>query len=175
MPFPFKKLNFFCIATVMLFINSSSFAQQLEFKDFTLGILQSIAYTTTYNDFVEFEREKKIEITRTKNSDSTESVRFSLSGKEIKILYSKDQKLIYATTTIERYDENNKTFEQLEEKNFEVTDNIVTKADAFGPMTRYFNKAGYPYEFAIYYVGHTNTNEVYIFNKEFGTFANFRK
>ncbi len=169
-----NKIKTLVLTIAAFIISSSGFAQQIEFKDMTLGIIQSIAYTTTYDDIISLGDSKKTELTKKTNTDKTESLDFKIGDREISLRYSKDKKFIYAMSSYNRYSEDNKTVEQLLENNFERTHNMKTDSDAFGPVTWYYNKSGYPYEFAIYIPGYTNTNDVYIFNKEFGTFEKFK-
>lgn len=169
-----KSRNLFLIVAIFL-TSSYSFSQKLQFRDITLSILQSIPYTTTYSDIIALGESKKIELTKKTNKDKTESLNFKMGARDITILYSKDKKFIYAMTTADQESEDYKTTQQLTENNFERTHNMKTKGDAFGDVTWYYNKVSYPYEFAIYVPVYGNMNDVYIFNKEFGSFEKFKQ
>ncbi|MGQ3089180.1 hypothetical protein, partial [Flavobacterium sp.] len=153
-------------------LSTYGFAQdQISFNEMSLSIIQSIAFTSTYDDMIELETSKKLDIKRYKNEDRTEAMYFTLVEKEIKLLYSADKKLIYARTDFDHY--TNTVFEKLEENGFKRTDEPITDENVFGPSIWYYNKANYPYEYIISSQMYSNTRDIYIFDKAFGNLKKF--
>ncbi len=171
-----NKIKTTILTAAIIFISASSFGQKIQFTDYTLGFLQSIPYSTTYDDIIAMGASNSaMELTKTINADKTETLNFKAGARKITIVYSKDKKFIYAMTSSEKGEFGDKTAEQLLENNFESTHSMKKDVDAFGPVTWYYNKASYPYEFAIYSAQYINTRDVFIFNKEFGSLSEFKK
>jgi|GEM_PF-5054844 len=128
----FDRITTITLVMSALFFSPYSFGQnQIDFKEITLSIIQSIAFTSTYNDMTTLEESKKLEIKRYKNEDRTETLYFTIAEKEIRLRYSADKKLIYANTTFEYYTRT--VFDKLEETGFKRTDEPITQDNVFGP------------------------------------------
>jgi len=168
----FNKLKTVALVMVASLLSTYGFAQdQISFNEMSLSIIQSIAFTSGYDDMIELETSKKLDIKRYKNEDRTEAMYFTIAEKEIKLLYSADKKLIYARTDFDHY--SNTVFEKLEENGFKRTDEPITMDNVFDASIWYYNKNKYPYEYVISSESHSNTRDIYIFNKAFGNLKKF--
>lgn len=173
-----KVKTLFLVAAVCL-LSASTNAQQLEFKEAALVLVQKIALTTTYTDLIQMLESNKVEIEKRKDKNRTESITFTLGQKKFNALYSKDKKLIYVCTYPAsmfdgRYPSFSSIVDDLEKNNFKGYEKPEASDDytSLVVSVRYFDKVGYPYQIIMKSFSKGSTY-IYFFDKKFGSIDQF--
>lgn len=171
-----KKIKIIFFAAVTYLVSVSSYGQ-VNLKDRTLGLLQSIAFESTYDNIVPLFNAINFELLdQTKNKDKTEKLSFKISDdKTIYLLYDANKKLIYAKITyallsirVPPYEFTN----DLEANNF--TNDVEKHENMFSFFFTQFSKKDYPYKF-IMYSDLKSVQHIYIYDPNFGNYDKFIK
>lgn len=175
-----NKIKVFILLVTGCLLSVSSYGQ-IDFKQPTLGLLQSIAFESTYDNIIPLFKSIRIELKdQRKNEDKTETFSFKVDDqKSISLLYSEKKKLIYAyfsngLLATASYIELSGSYVEMEKRlndnHFKST--IEEPKGLFSVVKTRFKKESYPYEF-ILKGDRKFFNGVYIFNLSFGDINKF--
>lgn len=146
---------------------------QIDFKDKMLGLFQAIAFQTNYDNIIPSLKRANFNLkSREKKGNGTELLTFEIAkNQDISVVYSENKELIYtkiisgstvllAVTCTADLKANN--FVNFGEKKTLFERTVVVN----------YSKPDYPYQFAIWQIGHF-MDGIYLFNPKFGALDKF--